>query len=205
MSRVAVGLAWVSVAASLAGFLLPWVRLELRAQLAAIADAAPAEYRGGREAPRAIGRVTVQLRQGGEAMTAALPAASEFPREVRGVQIPWVVRQEQAQATVALLELFTDTRQHATVKSFAVFLLPAMALMCGLLVTRWKHRPAVTGGVALVCAAVAALGFEKLFTLDTARSFIAITIERGVWLSLWAYVGLAASAGWLTLNRRART
>ena len=189
--RAALVVVWASVAACLAGFLLPWVRLELRgAELAALAKSS------------SMGQVTLQLRRHGQALTAMLPSAAEFPRRVRGIQIPWLLRQDRTQVAVALLELLTGTRRHLAVKGATVFLVPAVALACGLLVTRWSHRPAVAWGVALLCAAVAALGCWKLVTVETAGSFLVITIEGGLWLSVWAYVGLAVSAGWLAMHRR---
>ncbi|OGX29134.1 MAG: hypothetical protein A3B78_02840 [Omnitrophica WOR_2 bacterium RIFCSPHIGHO2_02_FULL_67_20] len=194
--RAALIVAWLSVAASLAGFLLPWVTLDLRgAKLAALAG-------GG---PHDIGRVTIQLRQGGETIAAALPEATEFPWQVRGIQIPWLVRQEQTRVAVALLERLTNTRQHAALKSGAVFLVPGAALLCGVLLTGWGRHPAVAGGVLLVCVAVAAGGAWKLLALDTSRSLIGVAIERGLWVSLGAYVGLAASAAWTGMSGRGRT
>ncbi len=192
--RAALVVAWASVAACLAGFLLPWVRLDLRGtELAALAKSS------------SVGQVTLQLRRHGQVLKATLPSAAEFPRRVRGIQIPRLLRQDETQVAVALLELLTDTRQHLAVNGRAVFLVPAVALACGLLVTRWNHRPAVAWGVALLCAAVAALGFWRLLTVETTGSLMVITVERGLWLSLWAYVGLAVSAGWLAVSRRGRT
>ena len=194
--RAALIVAWLSVAASLAGFLLPWVTLDLRgAELAALAG----------DAPHAIGRVTIQLRQGGQTLDAALPSAAEFPRQVRGIQIPWFLRQERTRVAVALLERITNTRQHAALKSCAVFLVPGVALLCGVLLTGWGRRPAVAGGVWLVCVAVAAGGAWKLLTLDTSRSLVGVAIGRGLWVSLGAYVGLAAAAAWTGLGGRGRT
>lgn len=193
--RAALVVVWASVAACLAGFLLPWVTLDLRGkELAALA--------GGRL--HDVGRVTIQLRQGGETIAAALPSAAEFPRRVRGIQIPWLLRQDEAQVAVALLERLTNTRQHAALKSGAVFLVPGAALLCGVLLTGWGRRPAVAGGVLLVCVAVAAGGAWKLLTLDTSRSLIGVAIGWGLWVSLGAYVGLAASAAWTGMNGRGR-
>ena len=50
-------------------------------------------------------------------------------------------------------------------------------------------------GVAIVCAAVAGVGFWKLLTTNTQSLMVAITIGPGLWLSLWAYVGVACAAG----------
>ena len=48
-------------------------------------------------------------------------------------------------------------------------------------------------GTAVLCAAVAGVGFWKLLTTNTTALFIAITIGPGLWLSLWGYVAIAAA------------
>lgn len=203
MPRMAVGLVWVSLAASLAGFVLPWVKLDLPdAELTALAGAAPAGPGGARQALGDVGRVTIQLRRGGKTLEATLPTASEFPQRLSGMQVLRLMRQEQAQAAVALLELLTGARQHVVLKSCAVLLVPGAALLCGALLTGWGRRPAVAGGVLLACAAAALGGAWKLLTLDPSRFLIRVTIEWGLWLSLASYVGLAASAALTRLGRR---
>ena len=178
MRRAALAAAWVSVAAVTAAFFLPWARVDLRG--------VTAHEEAGR-----VSRVTLQVRG--------------FPRQVSGAHIPGLARQEDAQVMVALLELLTNTRQHATLKSYAVFLVPGVALLCGLLLTGWSDRPAVTRGVAVICAAAAAGGGWKLLALEPGRSAIAVTIGSGLWISVGAYVGLAASAVLAGRSGRERT
>jgi hypothetical protein len=181
MQRAAVGLAWVSVAASLAGFVLPWVTVGLRG-VATYEDA-------GR-----LSRMTLQIRRGTETVAGSLLSGELLPRRVSGVQIPGLAQQEDMQVVVALMELLANTPQHAVLKSYAVFLVPGVALLCGLLLMGWSDRPAVAGGVMALCTAVAAVGSWKLLTVDPARSVVAVTIGWGLWLSVGAYVGLAAAA-----------
>ena len=48
--------------------------------------------------------------------------------------------------------------------------------------------------IGCVCMLVAGLGFWKLLTTPMDALVIGVTIGIGLWLSLWAYVGLALSA-----------
>jgi hypothetical protein len=46
---------------------------------------------------------------------------------------------------------------------------------------------------AAIATAVAGVGFWELLTINT-RELFGVQIERGLWLSLWAYVGIALAA-----------
>ena len=141
-----------------------------------------------------IGRVAVTLKRGTETLTGELPSLSELPRQVSGVQIPQLANQRNSQVAIALAELFTNTRQRIGLESYAVYLVPGLAVLCALLLSAVGRHPSVTILVGLMCAAIAGVGFWKLLTTNTRTLFVAITIGRGLWLSLWAYVGLAAAA-----------
>ena len=79
-------------------------------------------------------------------------------------------------------------------KSSAVYLVPGIAFVCGLVVTCLGRQRTVSFVVAGLCAVIAGVGFWKLLTTNTQTLLVAITIGPGLWLSLWAYVGLAAAA-----------
>ena len=199
MRRAGLTAAWVSVAAATAAFFLPWAKLDVRgARLTELASSVPgAEGR--------VSRVTLQIRRGTETVAGSLPSLDALPRQVSGARIPGLARQEGAQVMVALMELLTHTCQHATLKSDTVFLVPGVALLCGLLLTGWSDRPAVAGSVMVLCAAVAVAAGWKLLTLDSSRSVVAVTIGWGLWLSVGAYVGLAAAAALTGMSGRNRT
>ena len=135
------------------------------------------------------------VRRGAETVTGDLPSLGDLPKQVSGIQIPQLANQQDAQVAVALIELLTNERQHVGVKSYAVYLLPGIALLCAFLLTWCGRRAPVAIGTAIVCVLVAGVGFWKLLTTNTQALFIAISIGPGLWLSLWAYVGLAVAAG----------
>ena len=191
MRLIARSLAWLSVVAALVGFFLPWARLDLR-EPGVLKDVQDLGVVSG--LTKDLSRIAVKIRRGAETVTGELPTLADIPKTVSGAQIPQMVRQENAKVAVALLELLTRTRQQLQLKSSAVYLLPGIALLCGILLTAAGSRP-LAWGIAGVCGLIAAAGFWKLLTTNTQTLFIAITIGPGLWLSLWAYVGLAAAAG----------
>lgn len=187
-------LTWVSVAVVFRAFFVPWALIDLRE---------PALLRQARETvegqgvlddlTKRIGKVTAQIRRGTETVAGEL-SLSDIPHEVSGMQIPQMANQQNAQVAMALVELLTNQRQHVGAKSYAVYLVPGLALLCGGLLTVLGTRRAVSLGVAGLCAVIAGAGFWKLLTTNTQARFLAITIGPGLWQSLWGYAGLAAAA-----------
>ena len=207
MKRVVGGLVWVSASTALIGFFLPWAAIDLREPSAVRQLREMARLRGTVGGlTRDLSRITVQVRRGAETITGELPKLSDIPKEVSGVQIPRLANQENAKVAMALIELLTRQRQHIGAKSYAVYLVPGLALVFSLLLTVLGGRKVVTIGTLILCAAIAGGGFWKLLTTNTKTLFIAITIGRGLWLSLWAYVGLALAAclGLIVGSPRAR-
>src|SRR3989338_8102602 len=189
-------LAWACVAATGVGFVMPWARIDLREPTLV------KQVRGSLPASdtlsgltKDLGRITAKIKRGTQTITGDLPTLTDIPKEVSGIQVPTLANQKNAQTALALMELFTGKQEHIGVKSYAVYLLPGIALVCGLLMTFLGGQRLVPWGVAILCVAVAVVGFWKLLTTNTQALMVAITIGPGLWLSLWAYVGLGCAAG----------
>jgi len=187
--------AWVCVAATAVGFVMPWARIDLHepSVVRQLRDATPVSNTLG-GLTKDLGRITAKIRRGAETITGELPSLSDIPKEVSGIQIPQMANQKNAQTAIALMELLTNERQQIGLKSYAVYLLPGIALLCALLLTVLGRLPAVPWVVAGLCVLIAGVGCWKLLTTNLSSLMIAITIGPGLWLSLWAYAGLAAAA-----------
>jgi len=200
MRQLLTALVWVGVGAAAVGFVLPWAFVDLRepSAIKQLRESVPGQDLLGGLTKR-VGKVTAEIRRGAETVTGELPDLDDIPRQVSGVQIPQMANQKNAKVAMALIELFMGEQQHIGAKSYAVYLLPGIALLCALLVTFLGGARGVVIGAAVVCAAVAGAGFWKLLTTNTQALFIAITIGPGLWLSLWAYAGIAAASGLLAV------
>lgn len=195
MKRVAVGVAWISAALAVVAFFLPWAHLDVRepSLMKHVRTTTPVGDVAG-SLTKGVGRIAVKIRRGAETITGDLPSLKELPRQVGGVQIPQLANSEHAKLATAIFELFTRSSQQLGLKSYAVYLVPGLALIAALVLTLLGTRLAVVISVGSVCAMIAGVGCWKLLTTNTQSLFVAITIGRGLWLSLWAYVGLALAA-----------
>ncbi|MBI3319456.1 MAG: hypothetical protein HYZ89_02565 [Candidatus Omnitrophica bacterium] len=207
-NRLLLGVAWLSVAAAMAGFFLPWVMLDLTnrklTDLVGQPGTEASLQKLAGQLTKKVGRVIVHIHRGDETISGELPDLSQIPTRLSGAEIPTLAHREDAHLVLALSEMWTGKRQLG-VKSFLVYLLPGVALLSGLLLTLARRRRLVCGLIGLVCFTIAAGGFWKLLTTDTKTLLVAITIGRGLWLSLWAYVGLGFASLMLGLMHRPRT
>ena len=190
MPRTGLVLAWSSTAVILAGFFLPWVRIETA---------------GGTPISgllHNVGRVTITVRRDGQTVTSELSALQELPNRLSGAQIPQLVHHPNARAAMLLLELLTNTPSHWKLKSYGVYLVPGIALLGAILLTAFGGRPAFSVSLAVLCLGVAGGGGWKILTAKLPTQPIAVTIGPGLWISLGAYVALAIAAGFCSLSAR---
>ena len=201
MRRLIVAFTWLSVATAVVSFFLPWAKIDVREPGLSRQVRQTVQEQGLLKGlTEKLGRVTVQVRRGAKTISGELPKFSDIPHQVSGVQIPRLANQKNAQVVTALFEMVTNTRQDIGLKSYAVYLVPGLVVVFGLLLTFAGMRP-VALGVAAASAAVASAGFWKLLTTNTQALFVAITVGPGLWLSLWAYVALSIAALLSTLAK----
>lgn len=176
-------LVWLCVAAALIGFVSPWAKLDIREthlEQSIVVHARKSLGKtfgaGARTAPKKPAKV--------------LPV---IPTRVTGAQIPELANRKNVRVVSQLVELFTTERQDIGWKSYAVYLVPGIALLCGILLTSQGEKRPVLIGTAALCLGIGGGGVWKLLATHAAAQF-GIRIEWGLWLSLVAYLGLACAA-----------
>ncbi len=192
MRRIGHVAAGAGMIAAVAGFYLPWVRLEVREPDALRPVQGTRALHG---LAGDLGRVAVTVRRGTETITSTLPTLAALPPSLSGAEIPRLVRQPDARAAILLLETLTQTRWRLELKSLLVYLLPGCALLagCGLLIA--GHRRPVASAIGLGSAALAAvIGWQMLAAIP-ASPLLIVTPSIGLWVSLGAYAVLALAGG----------
>ena len=188
---------WSLVGAVGIGFVLPWAQLDIGTS------------KSSRQLSADVRRLFTRPLKTGAAKEPSWirhrkhPAA--IPTKVSGIEVPRLVNHKNVKVVVQLMKLLLRTDQgDVGLKSYAVYLLPGLALGCGLLLSAWGERWFVCLAVAALCGTVAGGGFWTLLTTDTEAQF-AIQIGVGLWLSVWAYAGLSVVAALCVLPPRAAT
>ena len=179
---------WVcmSMAATVIGFFLPWAKLEMRETKfgkqfsSRMRESLATSFKTGTRKSQPSSRSSRRL--------------ADIPTRVTGAQIPEFANKQQAKVVMELVALFTKNRDNIGMKSYAVYLVPTVAVFCGLVLLSRYCRRWVAIVISLLCAAVAGIGFWKILTAIPKGGLLQVVIGSGLWLSLWAYVGLAIAA-----------
>ncbi len=185
-------LVWSCVALAAAGFVSPWVHIDLIKET-------DLERSITRSAKRAFGKTF-----GGSGTSENFWAQKTrrqsglVPTRVSGIRIPWLANRNQTKVMVGLARVFLKDADKQEIeqigwKSYGVWLVPGLAALCALLLTAFAARPPVVISLGALCAAVAAIGAFQLVTVELPKGS-GMSFGTGLWMSLAAYAGLAAAA-----------
>jgi hypothetical protein len=118
---------------------------------------------------------------------------------ITGADIPRMANDESNKLALSFIEIFSSGAKDLGKKSFLVYLVPGAALLIlwlGIFQSGSKLAAFVTFAISGVLAIG---GFYKLVFMDLSNMFVKIEIGRGMWHTLFAYLGIfAASFFWLT-------
>ena len=185
-------------------FNLPWVRLEMRKSTYTQATYGrakpkPAKAEKPNQISRALGKASAGFGRGPKKVGDRVHLA--IPSRITGAQIPHLANHEGTKTVMLLVERFAKKSEHIGLKSYAVYALPVLAWIAGLILLRWGRLPLVAAPVGLVCGAVAGIGAWQLATLKLTTPMMTVQLQPGIWLALTPYVGLLAAAVRLILPR----
>ena len=171
---------------ALIGFFLPWARLDI------------GNSKVGKETASSIRKSLGKTFKTGSTkapswMHHQAKGGAAIPTQITGAMIPQLANRRNVKTITQLAKLFTKTDERLGLKSYAVYVLPALILLFAALLTRYGHQALIRMMIALCAALVAGLGFWKLLTIDTRAQF-ALVIGPGLWMSLGAYAGISAVA-----------
>lgn len=112
----------------------------------------------------------------------------EVKTMVSGYDIPTMVNKKSSKVAISFAQTFFKDAEGLDKKSMLVFLLPLFAIVCGLLAVagiRYNWAPVP---MLIISGAISLVGLYNLKTLNLSSSVVAITIEKGLWQTIYAYL-----------------
>jgi hypothetical protein len=107
---------------------------------------------------------------------------------VSGYDIPQMMNTKSSQVAVALAGIFIKDAKDADKKSYAVYLMPVLALVCvGLAL--WGMKNWIPAAImAVLSGGISLGGLYTLMTTNMSNMAVQITIQNGLWQTLYAYL-----------------
>lgn len=126
----------------------------------------------------------------------------EIKTAVSGYDIPTLVNKKSSQIAISIASVMFKDAKDLDKKSLLVYLLPLLALVCiGLAVVGLKSIIALIV-MAVLSGGVAIGGLYNLMTVNLSNLPIQISIEQGLWQTMFGYL-LISIIGivWIVLDR----
>ncbi len=124
----------------------------------------------------------------------------EIKSTVSGNDIPALVSRKDSKSALALMQLFFKDAKDVEKKAKLVYLLPFFAIVSIALAAvgiKYRISPII---IAVIGGAISGAGLYKLSTLSTANLPVALGIENGLWLTMYAYLFICVvSIAWFVL------
>jgi len=120
---------------------------------------------------------------------------------VSGYDIPTLINKKSSQVAIAIASTMFKDAKDLDKKSMLVYLLPIFALVCvGLGILGLKNKIAVMV-MTVLGGAIAIGGLYNMMTIDLSKLPIQITIEQGLWQTMYAYLLICAiGVVWVVLD-----
>ena len=200
---IGIVVAWACAALALMAFHMPWIHLDIHepSMMKQLRQSTPlSSTLGG--LTKDVSRITAKIQQGAKTVTRELnlPSLDQIPHHVSGADIPRLANSDQAQLAAFVMETLTKKPQQYGQQSYLVYLVPGLAIVLALLLTVIPRPWWAILLVAMVSGTIAGIGGYKLMTTNLQSQMMTVTIGQGIWLSLWAYAGLAVAGMALTLS-----
>jgi len=107
---------------------------------------------------------------------------------VSGYDIPTLINKKSSQVAIAIASAMFKDVKALDKKSMLVYLLPLLALVCiGLAIIGLKNKIAIMV-MAVLSGAIAVGGLYNLMTVNLSNLPIQISIEQGLWQTMYAYL-----------------
>lgn len=200
MKKIAfVGLVIVAAIVIVSSFFKPWVRLST--SVTKISGELVGKTTGKiKEAPLA-GKFVKEL----EKVTSAIGNLGdvEVKTTVSGYDIPTLVNKKSSKVAISFVQSFFKGAKDLDKKSKLVLFLPLFAILCVVLAIAGIRYKFAVVLMAVLSSLISLVGLYKLKTLDLSSLTVNITIEKGLWQTIYAYLFIfVLSIVWLATDKK---
>jgi len=121
---------------------------------------------------------------------------------VRGCDIPTLISRKSSNVAISLAQVYVNDTNDLDKKVILVYLIPLFAIACIALAVLGMKNILFVAIMGLVSGVISVVGFFKIMITDMSSMMVQISIEKGLWMTLWAYLAIfAISIAWVVIYR----
>lgn len=168
-------------------FFLPWAKVNVSA-MGVSRDLSKAAEGKLKDAPMA-GKVVAKLKS----FTGYLSKFGDVgvKTTITGYQIPQLVNNKTSKVALSLAQTMFKSTEGLDIKSYLVYLLPIFGIICGLFAVLGQSKKIYSILMVVISGAVGLGGLYNLYTADLPNLAIKISIEKGLWNTMYAFLFIA--------------
>ena len=122
---------------------------------------------------------------------------------VRGYQIPMMVNDKTSKVALSVAEIFFSETEGLEWKSYLVYLLPGLGILCGVLIFLGAANKLYVTIMTMLGGAVGIIGLFKLYTTNVSSLVVKISIQNGLWYTMYAFLFIGISGiAWLVADKK---
>ena len=127
----------------------------------------------------------------------------EVKAAVSGYDIPTMINKKSSRIAISLAQTLFKDAKDLDKKSLLVYLLPLFGIVCiGLALVGFKSKISVIA-MAVISGAISIGGLYELMTVDLTSLPVRISIENGLWQTMYGYLLISVlSIVWLVVDRK---
>ncbi|MFQ5952518.1 MAG: hypothetical protein ACE5JK_03830 [Candidatus Omnitrophota bacterium] len=127
----------------------------------------------------------------------------EIKTTVRGNQIPAMVNNKTSKVAISLAQVFFKDTEGLDKKVYLVYLLPLFGIICASLAVLGLKNKIYVLIATVIGGAISITGLYNLYTMDIPSLVVKISIQKGLWHTMYAYLAIClAGIAWLVLDRK---
>ena len=181
----------------IASFFMPWARATVSATKVAknVADSASGKLQNtsfGGKFVQGLNQTTNSIGNIGDI---------KVKTTVSGYDIPTMINNKSSHVAIQLAQILFKDARDLDKKSMLVYLLPLFAIVCiALAIIGLRYKVSVMAA-AIIGGAIGIGGLYKLMSTDLSNLPVQITIENGLWQTMYGYLLICIlSIAWLVMK-----
>ena len=107
---------------------------------------------------------------------------------VTGYSIPAMVNQKTSKVALSLAQILFKSTEGLDKKSYLVYLLPILGILCALLAAIGMKIKWPVFAMLVISGFISIGGLYNLMTANLSNLYVQISIERGLWHTMYAYL-----------------
>lgn len=126
----------------------------------------------------------------------------QFKTIVRGYEIPVMVNRKSSKTALSFIQVINPEAEGVGNKVLLIYLIPFLAIACIALAVLGLKNDIFVMIIILISGVISIGGLYKVMTANITNNIVQITLERGLWQTLYGYLLIFVfSILWVATNR----